>query len=115
MKSFSLHDLRDTHASLLAKNGVPLDVVSKHVGHGSTSVTQQYVGQMWATRKAQVLRSRFDAAGPWRHYCWMAVRELMQFANPTGEDFASYPVWVARHAVDAPPSGQRLRTKNSSA
>ena len=41
MKSISLHDVRDTHASLLAKNGVPLEVVSKRLGHSSIGVTAE--------------------------------------------------------------------------
>jgi integrase len=31
--------LRDTHASLLAKRGVPLEVVSKRLGHSNISIT----------------------------------------------------------------------------
>lgn len=34
-----LHDLRDTHASLLAKAGVPIEVVSKRLGHSTISIT----------------------------------------------------------------------------
>lgn len=41
VKSISLHDVRDTHASLLAKNGVPLEVVSKRLGHSSIGVTAE--------------------------------------------------------------------------
>jgi integrase len=36
-----LHDLRDTHASLLAKEGVPLEVVSKRLGHSSIAITAE--------------------------------------------------------------------------
>jgi len=35
----TLHGLRDTHASLLAKAGVPLEVISKRLGHASIGVT----------------------------------------------------------------------------
>ncbi|MGA7353985.1 MAG: site-specific integrase, partial [Candidatus Cybelea sp.] len=41
IKRISLHDLRDTHASLLAANGVPLEVVSKRLGHSSIGVTAE--------------------------------------------------------------------------
>jgi integrase len=34
-----LHDLRDTHASLLAKAGVPIEVVSQRLGHSTISIT----------------------------------------------------------------------------
>ena len=38
------HCLRDTHASLLAKRGVPLEVVSKRLGHADIRVTaERYV------------------------------------------------------------------------
>jgi integrase len=35
----TLHDLRDTHASLLAKAGVPIEVVSSRLGHSSIGIT----------------------------------------------------------------------------
>jgi len=34
-----LHGLRDTHASLVAKAGIPLEVVSKRLGHANISIT----------------------------------------------------------------------------
>lgn len=40
-----LHDLRDTHASLLAKAGVPLHVISRRLGHSSITITaDRYLG-----------------------------------------------------------------------
>jgi integrase len=39
-----LHDLHDTHASLLAKAGPPLDVISKRLGHSTIGVTvERYI------------------------------------------------------------------------
>jgi len=35
----TLHDLRDTHASLLAKAGVPIEVISRRLGHSCISIT----------------------------------------------------------------------------
>jgi len=35
----TLHDLRDTHASLLAKAGVPIEVISSRLGHSCIGVT----------------------------------------------------------------------------
>ena len=35
----TLHDLRDTHASLLAKAGVPIEVVSQRLGHSTLTIT----------------------------------------------------------------------------
>jgi len=37
--SITLHDLRDTHASLLAESGVPLEVISRRLGHSSIGIT----------------------------------------------------------------------------
>jgi integrase len=34
-----LHDLRDTHASLAAKAGVPIEVLSRRLGHSSIAIT----------------------------------------------------------------------------
>jgi integrase len=34
-----LHDLRDTHASLWAKAGVPIEVLSRRLGHSSFGIT----------------------------------------------------------------------------
>ena len=36
-----LHDLRDTHASLLALAGEPLDVISKRLGHSNIAITAE--------------------------------------------------------------------------
>jgi integrase len=36
-----LHDLRDTHATLLGKHGVPLEVVSKRLGHATIAITAE--------------------------------------------------------------------------
>ncbi len=37
----TLHGLRDTHASLCAKPGVPLEVVSQRLGHASIGITAE--------------------------------------------------------------------------
>jgi integrase len=52
VKAFSLHDLRDTHASLLAKKGVPLEVVSKRLGHSSIGVTAERYLHVYSDRDA---------------------------------------------------------------
>jgi integrase len=49
-----LHDLRDTHASLLAKAGVPIEVVSKRLGHSTITIT--------VDRYLVVYRERDEAA-----------------------------------------------------
>ncbi|MGA7094926.1 MAG: tyrosine-type recombinase/integrase [Candidatus Cybelea sp.] len=52
LKRISLHDLRDTHASLLAANGVPLEVVSKRLGHSSIGVTAERYLHVYSDRDA---------------------------------------------------------------
>jgi len=52
VKPISLHDLRDTHASLLAKNGVPLEVVSKRLGHSQIGVTAERYLHVYSDRDA---------------------------------------------------------------
>ncbi len=47
-----LHDLRGTHASLLAKHGVPLEVVSKRLGHSSIAVTAERYLHVYRDRDA---------------------------------------------------------------
>jgi integrase len=48
-----LHDLRDTHASLLAKHGVPLEVVSKRLGHSAIGITADRYLHIYRSRDAQ--------------------------------------------------------------
>lgn len=48
----TLHGLRDTHASLCAKAGVPLEVVSKRLGHASISITAERYLDVYADRDA---------------------------------------------------------------
>lgn len=48
----TLHGLRDTHASLLAKAGVPLEVVSKRLGHSTIGVTAERYLDVYADRDA---------------------------------------------------------------
>ncbi len=48
----TLHDLRDTHASLLAASGVPLEVVSKRLGHSSIVVTAERYLHVYRDRDA---------------------------------------------------------------
>ena len=47
-----LHDLRDTHASLLAKAGVPIEVVSQRLGHSCIGVTVDRYRLVELTRHA---------------------------------------------------------------
>jgi integrase len=42
--------LRDTHASLLAKAGVPLEVVSKRLGHLNIAITAERYLDVYSDR-----------------------------------------------------------------
>ena len=48
----TLHGLRDTHASLLAKAGVPLEVVSKRLGHSNIGITADRYVDVYTDRDA---------------------------------------------------------------
>jgi integrase len=48
-----LHDLRDTHASLLAKAGVPIEVISKRLGHADISITAERYMHVFLDRDAE--------------------------------------------------------------
>ena len=48
----TLHDLRDTHASLLAKTGTPIDVLSKRLGHSNINVTMDRYLHVYPERDA---------------------------------------------------------------
>lgn len=49
----TLHSLRDTHASLCAKAGVPLEVVSNRLGHASIGVTASRYLHVYSSRDAE--------------------------------------------------------------
>jgi len=48
----TLHGLRDTHASLCAKAGVPLEVVSQRLGHASIGITAERYLHVYGERDA---------------------------------------------------------------
>ena len=57
-----IHDLRHANASLLINEGVPLKIVSRHLGHASTQVTEQvYIHLFEETQKqtASVIQQIF--------------------------------------------------------
>ena len=58
--SITLHGLRDTHASLCAKAGVPLEVVSNRLGHASIGVTASRYLHVYSERDAEAARA-FDS------------------------------------------------------
>lgn len=47
-----LHDLRHTHATLLLKNKVPIQVVSERLGYASASITLNYYAHVQPTMQA---------------------------------------------------------------
>lgn len=48
----TLHSLRDTHASLLAKAGVPIEVISQRLGHASIGVAVERYLHIYKERDA---------------------------------------------------------------
>ncbi len=55
----TLHCLRDTHASLPAKAGVQLEVISKRLGHASIAITAERYLDVYKDRDAAAA-SAFD-------------------------------------------------------
>jgi integrase len=55
----SLHGLRDTHASLLAKAGVPIEVISRRLGHSSINITMDRYMHVYRERDEDAA-SAFD-------------------------------------------------------
>jgi integrase len=49
----ALHGLRDTHASLCAKAKVPIEVISKRLGHASIGVTMDRYLHVYSERDAE--------------------------------------------------------------
>lgn len=56
IKPITLHCLRDTHASLLAKKGVALEVVSKRLGHADIRTTAERYLHVFRERDAAAAR-----------------------------------------------------------
>jgi len=48
-----IHDLRHANASLLINAGVPVKIISEHLGHKSTSTTEQIYAHMFSASKAK--------------------------------------------------------------
>lgn len=48
MPGMHLHDLRHANASILINEGVPMKVVSEHLGHSSVNVTEKFYTHMFA-------------------------------------------------------------------
>jgi integrase len=58
------HDLRNTAASLLLNNGIPVIVVSKILGHSKTSVTLDTYGHMILEMQEDAARMMDDLVIP---------------------------------------------------
>jgi integrase len=49
----TLHGLRDTHASLCAQAGVPIEIVSQRLGHASIGITVERYLHVYSSRDAE--------------------------------------------------------------
>ena len=50
-KGMHLHDLRHANASILINSGVPMKVVSEHLGHSSVKTTEDFYTHLFASSK----------------------------------------------------------------
>ena len=48
-----IHDLRHANASLLINSGIPVKVISEHLGHGDTRVTEHIYAHIFAETMVQ--------------------------------------------------------------
>jgi integrase len=53
VRRIRFHDLRDTHTSLLAKAGVPIEVISKRLGHSDIGITYDRYITVYRDRDAE--------------------------------------------------------------
>lgn len=60
MTRVTLHDLRDTHASLLAKAGVPIEVVSNRLDHSCIGITVDRYLTVYKDRDPAAAASAFE-------------------------------------------------------
>lgn len=63
VKPITLHCLRDTNASLLAKKNVALEVVSKRLGHQDIRTTAERYLHVFRERDAAAARALDDLSG----------------------------------------------------
>jgi integrase len=61
--AITLHGLRDTHASLCAKAGVPLEVISRRLGHASIGITAERYLHVYSERDAEAATAFDELVG----------------------------------------------------
>lgn len=59
----SFHDLRHTYASLLAKAGVPLQIIAAALGHADIRMTERHYAHLAPDHVAQQIRANLPALG----------------------------------------------------
>jgi integrase len=57
------HDLRHTHGSTLAMNGVPLAVIAAQLGHADTRMTERHYAHLSPSYVAETIRASFPTLG----------------------------------------------------
>lgn len=59
----SFHDLRHTYASLLAMNGVPLQVIARALGHADTRMTEHHYAHLSPDHVSEQIRANLPEFG----------------------------------------------------
>lgn len=82
-KAIRIHDLRHTAASWLLGEGVPLIVVSAHLGHEGTSVTSRIYGHLLpgAGRAAAERDGQASGREVGRHLCRAAAQQVTSYCR----------------------------------
>ncbi|MFG0314666.1 MAG: tyrosine-type recombinase/integrase, partial [Phycisphaerales bacterium] len=62
-KRVHAHGLRHTHAAQLASEGVPINVISRQLGHSNVGTTSRYIDHISPTQVIETMRARDWAIG----------------------------------------------------
>jgi len=83
LRTFGSHRIRHATATLLVNNGMPLEEVSRYLGHSSTDVTRRYAQQTpltrWGVARPMPLRGRGSSREP------QPARRLTRLSRPHPE------------------------------
>lgn len=63
IQPLTFHELRHTYASLLAKNGTPLQVIAQALGHTSTRMAEQHYAHLCKNYFAETVRANLPEFG----------------------------------------------------
>lgn len=63
MPRVKFHDLRHTHASMLAMKGVPMGVIATQLGHSDTRITEKHYAHLSPSYVAETIKAQLPTLG----------------------------------------------------